>query len=282
MDTSTHTAPYKLAVGGKLSARDISVDCDILLQEKVATANGEVTPDNGCDGLSKVIVDVPSSGTPAFTNITTDNRIDMSGANVTVGSTVYYVTGVTVNGSKTGGAIKTLTVTPNAYGRVVVGSSATPNVGQVIVNGGDTDKGVIIKPNRLVVVDGQTVTYTATTTVTVGSGEQVYSAGDLKVPVYSPTSSALVFPSGFATATSTTTMTVTGQITSINGAQIKDTSSNIVKGSSTLFSDATYTSYLAKFTGANTVAAGPKVEITTVTPTSTVGYRNGDIVFVVQ
>ena len=56
----------------------------------------------------------------------------------------------------------------------------------------------------------------------------------------------------------------------------------MVKGSSTLSSNATYTSYLAKFTGANTVGAGPRVEITTTTPTSTTGYRNGDIVFVVQ
>ena len=34
---------------------------DPILQEKEATENGEVLPDNGYDGLSKVIVNVESS-----------------------------------------------------------------------------------------------------------------------------------------------------------------------------------------------------------------------------
>lgn len=119
------------------------------------------------------------------------------------------------------------------------------------------------------------VTY-ATTTVVNGI---TYSAGDLKVPVLNGTS--LEFPSGFATPT-TVTATVNGTVTMINGAEIKDTSSNIVRGSSSNYSTATYTSYLAKFSGTNTITTGPKVEvIETTPPSSTTGYKAGDIVFVV-
>ena len=180
-----------------------------------------------------------------------------------IGTSTIYITGVTVPSGTT----------------FAVTNNGTTNVtgGTVNINGGLADKGVQVKANKEVIVDNMgsfPVTYATTTTV----NGTTYQAGDLKVPVLSGTS--LEFPSGFATPT-TVTATVNGTVTMINGAQVKDTSTNVVRGSSTLTSTATYTSYLAKFSGTNTITTGPKVEITTTTPTSTTGYRAGDIVFVV-
>lgn len=49
-----------------------AIDNDVVLQEKTATANGEVTPDAGFGGLSKVTVNVPS---PEGTREITENGV---------------------------------------------------------------------------------------------------------------------------------------------------------------------------------------------------------------
>ena len=349
------TTPYTLQTSGKIMAANLSIDSTLKLQEKTATSNGEVTPDAGVDGLSCVIVDVPTgstidnedlnitltsqsasyqasaghtgigqitvtaqTATPAFTggNLTAEEiSAGMTGTNTTLSTTntsgiaviatpEAYINRASVlyNGAvngwvnKSDGAVALsgaaeIQLVGSAQTRYInsvtvpsgktftVTNNGTTNVtgGTVNINGGLADKGVQVKANKEVIVDNMgsfPVTYATTTTV----NGTTYQAGDLKVPVLSGTS--LEFPSGFATPT-TVTATVNGTVTMINGAQVKDTSTNVVRGSSTLTSTATYTSYLAKFSGTNTITTGPKVEITTTTPTSTTGYRAGDIVFVV-
>ncbi len=248
-------------------ASDVYVGVDytkIPLETLTITANGTYTPQSGL-GFSEVNVDVPTSE-PAHINF---YNIDASTSNpptdivmVAQGGGIggeYYITSVTVP---------------------VGNTFSVNNSGTLNINGGLADKGIQVKPNREVIVDNMSsfpVTYNTPTTVTVGTTTVTFQAGDLKVPVMS--GSELVFPSGFATPTATTA-TVSGEITSINGAVIKDTSSSIVRGSSSNYSTSATNSYLAKFTGTNTIAQGPRVQILTSLP-STTGYSAGDIVFIV-
>lgn len=56
---------------------------DVLLQEKTITANGTYSADEGYDGISKVVVDVESSGSGSQTIVTTDS-VTITNADVTV------------------------------------------------------------------------------------------------------------------------------------------------------------------------------------------------------
>ena len=67
-------------------------------------------------------------------------------------------------------------------------------------------------------------------------------------------------------------MTITGNVTTINGLTIKDV--NAIPGSGTAPSDVTYNYYLAKWQTASSLTTGSKVTISTSTPS---GGSNGDI-----
>lgn len=182
-----------------------------------------------------VITSLGGSSTPNFTNIVTTTS-DVSGAYVTSGSSDYYVSGIIVRSAKT------LTVTNN---------------GITNINGGNADKGVQVN-GHTAIVD----TYTVTS-----------SNGDLLVPTYTASSKALSYPTTWTTAGSTATYpTLTGDVETINGLTIKDTTA--LKGSGTAPTDATYSYYLAKWNTASTLGTGSKVTISTSTPS---GGANGDI-----
>ena len=154
----------------------------------------------------------------------------------------------------------TVTVTTNnANKQVSVNTNngnveVTSNAGLVNVNGGAVNRGVQVN-NRVATVDGYAVTDVN---------------GDLKVPTYTSSITALTFPEPgiFSDAISSTTMSITGNVTQINGLTVIDT--DAVHGSGTA---GTATSYnLARIsTSAATgklLDNGAKVSISSTTPTS--------------
>lgn len=71
---------------------------DAKLQEKVITANGEVRPDSGYDGFSKVTVNVPTSG-GEITQVATEREMELILANATSFSDgqIFLYTGATTS-----------------------------------------------------------------------------------------------------------------------------------------------------------------------------------------
>ena len=63
----------RLPTSGKYCDRDIVITAkgaaNPTLQEKIATENGEVLPDEGYDGLSKVIVNIPIEELPSIEGV---------------------------------------------------------------------------------------------------------------------------------------------------------------------------------------------------------------------
>ena len=57
-----HTTGAMLEGDIRVEAAEVAESSDPVLQEKTTTENGEVTPDEGYDGLSKVTVNVPTGG----------------------------------------------------------------------------------------------------------------------------------------------------------------------------------------------------------------------------
>ena len=70
---------------------------DAKLQEKTITANGEIRPDTGYDGFSKVIVNVPNSGGGSITEVATEREMEFILANATSFSDgqIFLYTGTT-------------------------------------------------------------------------------------------------------------------------------------------------------------------------------------------
>lgn len=180
-----------------------------------------------------------------------------SKGDIIVRATTVYISGVTIPSGKSFSVMNGGTLTIN--------SASTPNTGLVKINGGAVDKGVQVN-GRMATVD----TYQVTD-----------ANGDLLVPTYNTTTYALNYPSTYTDVAPTTATypTLTGDVTSINNLTIKDSSA--VRGSSSDYTASTVNSYLAKWTGSNTIARGPRVQILTSVPASTAGYSAGDIIFVV-
>ena len=191
-------------------------------------------------GIESVVVE---GVVPSFTNAATVSS-NNSGVRVTVAGTTYNISTVTVPSGKS------LTV-------VNGGTANVTNTGITNINGGNTNRGVQVS-DKLAIVDGYTVTD---------------NNGDLLTPTYNSTTKALTYPAAYTVAGTTAQYTLSGDVTSINGALVRDTTA--VSGSGTASSSYSNT-YLAKWNSATTLSTGPHITISTSTPGSASGVA-GDI-----
>lgn len=128
VDGTTYTDIETIEVGGK----SIALVGQAALQEKTATVNGEVTPDSGYDGLSKVTVNVSGGGSTLITKSITENgtyNASSDNADGYSSVTVDVPQGITPTGSQTFTQNGTYDVTNLAQAIVnVSGGGGLPNV----------------------------------------------------------------------------------------------------------------------------------------------------------
>ena len=221
--------------------------------------------------LSVDNVDISANGT----NATVSDETNTSGISLSIGAEFEISRGsILYNGNVNGWVNKTnntVALSSDASQEqsdiktVYINSVTVPsgktltvvNNGTTNINGGNANRGVRVA-GKVATVD----TYVVTD-----------ANGDLLVPTYTASSKALSYPTTWTTAGSTATyLPITGDVETINGLTIKD--STALKGSGTAPTDATYGYYLAKWNTASSLGTGSKVTISTSTPS---GGANGDI-----
>ena len=133
------------------------------LQEKTVTANGEVTPDEGYDGLSKVTVNVPTptptlqaksvtpgkagkvitpdSGYDGLSRVTVAGDSDLTSDNIKSGVSIFGVTG-----NYAGTSVVTGTFAPDDTGIYNISVDFTPRYMMLMLmeTGGDVQDGMIV------------------------------------------------------------------------------------------------------------------------------------------
>ena len=161
------------------------VDVEPKLQEKTATANGEVTPDSGYDGLSKVTVNINDSPTLQEKSVTPTT----SAQSVTPDSGYDGLSKVNV------GAMPTATqATPsiNVSTSGLITASATQSAGYVV-------SGTKSATKQLTTQAAKTVTPSTSVQTAVSSGR--YTTGAIKVAAV-PTETKSITENGTYTPTS--------------------------------------------------------------------------------
>ena len=281
-------SPHTLNTAGKLMSDDVvitslggggvdpsdatAVAADIREGETAYIATGktvgtmpDVTPTfngGGVNPTSATITITTSRATVSDTNISgviiaPGVNLSFERSSVTYGSTVTGYIDKAENTVALSATSATFSVDTRYTGQtfcingVTVPSGKTftvDNNGIVNINGGNADRGVQVN-GKVAIVDQYTVTD---------------NNGDLLVPTYNTTTYEIVYPSAFSVGSATQQGTLSGNVTSINGAIIED--SEAVHGSGSAGTSISYN--LAKISSAKVLANGAKVTYSGATPSN--------------